>query len=130
MVFIVPQRHRAGRQAFCRLGGAEMAERVVVLAANYVDFTDKTTGEVVQGTKVKYFYPDMEAAEGAKGVAIIDEWVRGKNVVPALLAVPGVYELCMKRVPGRGGRPTERIDGFELLQDLRPAFADFAVLEK
>jgi hypothetical protein len=89
--------------------------RVLVLGARHMDFKSQQTGEQVRGTKVFYCYADSEPVEDAKGVTIIEEWVRDQDLLPTLSAVPGVYDLEFGRRAGRRGRPIEFLKGLRFV---------------
>jgi hypothetical protein len=97
--------------------------RVLVLALRNYAFTDEKSGRPVEGSKLEYLDPDAQAGEGQKGLPTFSLTADTATAgIFAALPLPGVYDLTVRRRPGKGGKAVEMLAGVELVQSVN--FAD------
>jgi hypothetical protein len=91
--------------------------KCLVLGARRYSFEDE--GRTVEGVSVHYLDEDFEPNTEEKG-QLPFKISAPLSVFDQLNQLPGVYEVDIRRRPGRGGRPSDQVVGVSYLG---PAFA-------
>lgn len=99
-----------------------MEKKVVVIGASEYKFSNRETGELIEGTKVHYLDPDGDTEKGVGYFPTSANMPYG--YLRELKEVPGIYNLDIG-VSLSGKKPVMKVLGFNLVAplDLDQAFA-------
>jgi hypothetical protein len=97
--------------------------KVIVTGLKTYGFTNKETGQFLEGVKVSYLSEERAKGQNENGYLPLQSSLN-LSVLESFKEVPGIYNVNYAMVPGKGNKPTLAVTGFEFLKsvDFVPLF--------
>lgn len=91
--------------------------KVVVTGIKSYQFTNKDTGEVIEGIKVSFLSSIEAKGTNEKGYLPLQQSVK-IDFMENFKFIPGLYDAIYDMVPGKGNKPTLAITEFRPIKEV------------
>ena len=91
--------------------------KVLVTGIKTYNFTNKETGECIQGTKVSFLNSNPSNGQTEVGFLPMQSSLPLESSRD-FKDIPGIYDAKFELVPGKGGKATLAVTGFEFIKPI------------